>query len=229
MFNSKKEEPEPPAEDRPSILPDWLGERPVSIIGMVCFALLIVLCFFILVPIAISMKDADDNCFLFADSSGFGAASICEYILACAIMLLILCVIRILLLLYKVGNKRISIVSTVAGWFSLYGVHLAILFLDVILLILLLITASMISGGLYHLCNSLFGNRSECAAHDGITLPNDRVNRSFYKTLTFAEGSAWAAFLIWLLVVVYELIIGWRKGTLQPVLSKIKGGPRTSN
>lgn len=211
-------------ESAPSFYPDWAKEaKKVLIAGMICCGVLIIICFFIFIPLAVTMYQTDGNCFLYADTYGYGAGSICDYCIAMAVIFLILCAFRLLLLVYKFFElPEQPIVDKVSKWYSLYGVHLVVLAIDVLLLILLLVMACIVSVGKAHLCSSLFGSQSKCSEHDGVILPTERVNMSFYTALTVSEAASWIGFLLWFAIVIWESYVAWKKDTLKPFISKFR-------
>ncbi|KAK3745464.1 hypothetical protein RRG08_046122 [Elysia crispata] len=214
----------------PEFYPDWATERRVSIFGMICCAALIFISFFIFVPISILMETTGGYCLLYADTYGYGASSICRFTISCSVILLIICVLRLGIYAYKFFNlKENYFINALASWFSLYGVHIVVVIVDTILLLLLLVTACLVSAGTSHLCNSMFGNRNKCFFNNfGVILPDEMVNQSFKKALAIAEGAVWLLFVLWLLVVIFEVVVAYKKKTYKPLLERIRQPIRRS-
>ncbi|GFS00511.1 transmembrane protein 179B [Elysia marginata] len=215
----------------PAFYPEWAKKsKQITIAGMICCGVLIILCLLIFIPLAVTKYEAGGSCFLYADTFGFGASSVCDYCIAIAVVLLILCAGRLGLLVYKFLEKpEHPVIEKASKWFSLYGVHLVIVLIDVALLVLLLVVACLVSVGTAHLCNSLFGSRSKCSDGNGVILPDESVSRSFHTSLSISETAAWIGFLFWLLVVIFEVYVAWKKDTLQPITSRmanLKGGDK---
>ncbi|XP_059178167.1 uncharacterized protein LOC131957390 [Physella acuta] len=186
-----------------------------------CFGMLIILSFFIFVPVAVTMENAGNSCFLYADENGFGALSVCSYCVASAIIFLCICGIRLVVLVIKVTQYTCKLTDQVYSWINVWGIHLFIFILDVLLVVLLLVTACLISVGLSEICTDLFGNREKCSS-DGVDLPNGKTDTTFYKALSFSEGSAWFTFCFWLLVVWGEVFMMWRNGFLSKLTQQMR-------
>lgn len=204
----------------PVSIPTWFSEKRVLVVWIACFGILIVLSFFVFVPVAVSMENAGNNCYLYSDSKGFGTLSVCSYCVASAIIFLCLCGLRLFILVIKVTRFSSKLSDKVYEWVSVWGVHLIIFILDLMMLILLLVTACLISVGLAKICE-LYDGRDRCSSEIGVELPNGQIG-SFYKALSFSEASAWFTFCFWLLVIVAETYIGWKSGSFTELIDKVK-------
>ncbi|CAL1533886.1 unnamed protein product [Lymnaea stagnalis] len=204
----------------PVSIPTCFSEKRVLVVWIACFGILIVLSFFVFVPVAVSMENAGNNCYLYSDSKGFGTLSVCSYCVASAIIFLCLCGLRLLILVIKVTRFSSKLSDKVYEWVSVWGVHLIIFILDLMMLILILVTACLISAGLSKICE-LYDGRDKCSSSKGVELPNGE-NGSFYKALSFSEASAWFTFCFWLLVIVAETYIGWKSGSFSELVTKVR-------
>uniref|UniRef100_A0A2C9L6C0 Uncharacterized protein n=1 Tax=Biomphalaria glabrata TaxID=6526 RepID=A0A2C9L6C0_BIOGL len=202
-------------------IPRQLSEKCVLVIWIACFGVLIILSFFIFVPVAVTMENAGNNCFLYSDSRGFGEYSVCSYCVASAVCFLCLCGLRLIVLVIKIMRYSSSISDRIYECFSVWGVHMTIFILDLLMVILLLVTAALISAGLARICE-LFQDKVSCSSSYGVELPNGEVDTTFYHALRFSEISAWFTFCFWLAVVGVEAYIGWKKGSFKELKNRIK-------
>ncbi|RUS78492.1 hypothetical protein EGW08_013739 [Elysia chlorotica] len=209
-------------ETVPTFYPNWANKKLVHIVGIACCAAVVLGCFCIFIPISVVMHQSEGNCLLYSDTLGYGLLTNCHFVIAITVILLVLCAVRLGVYLYTYLEKEENeVVDKLTSVFSLFGLPLATAILDLLLLFLLLVVACIISVGTAHFCNSLFGSRSACADSNGVFLPSERVNTSFYTALSIAEGAAWICFVIWLLIVACEVYVAWKKETFVPLVTKI--------
>ncbi|CAG5134527.1 unnamed protein product [Candidula unifasciata] len=197
----------------PIKLPSWLSEKWVMSMWIGSFSILVILSCFIFIPVAITMTDTDGNCLLYADSREFGALSVCSYCVAIAVIFLSVCCLRLTLLILKL-TRFSSKIEEAALWFSIWGVHIAIFGLDLLLVLLLLVSSCLLSAGLSRMCEDLFKGRTLCASEYGIELSNGDILKTFYLDLTMAEGAAWMTFVYWSMIVALESLILWKNETI---------------
>ncbi|KAH9509254.1 hypothetical protein Btru_046593 [Bulinus truncatus] len=215
-------------EIQPTIkIPGWVSEKCMLVVWIACFGVLIILSFFVFVPVAVTMENAGNNCFLYSDRQGFGALSVCSYCVASAVIFLCLCGLRLIVLIIKITRYSNKVSDRIYDFVSVWGVHMAIFILDVLMVILLLVTACLISVGLAKICE-MFENKVSCSTEYGIELPGGEVDTTFYKALKFSEGSAWFTFCFWLLVVAAEMYMGWKKGSFTELVSRVKSLKRSN-
>ncbi|BFZ12473.1 hypothetical protein BsWGS_15512 [Bradybaena similaris] len=204
----------------PVKLPTWLSEKWVLAIWIASFSILMILSCFVFIPVAVTMTDTGGNCLLYADSRGFGPKPVCSYCVAVVVKFLCFCGLRLALLVLKL-TKFASKISKVAMWFSIWGVHIALFCLDVLLAIFLLVTSCLLSTGLSMTCQNLFQGRQMCSSDYGVELPNGDVI-TFYEDLSMAEGAAWMTLVYWLIVVVVETLILWKNETFVNTVEQVR-------
>ncbi|XP_005107154.1 uncharacterized protein LOC101860766 [Aplysia californica] len=209
---------------------------------IILYAFIAFFSFFVIVPLGdLRIKFTDDHCsrcLLYSDvvynvsvspdisyfRIRFGEQEVCEYSIAVTSVLCLiypLVVGGIYFYLYRRDSAETRDENKLDLGHCLFLVHVL---LEVAFVLLILVSASMISRGFQHLCESLGAGRDlvpplldSCSDAQNFHSWRGYDGSNFYVTLSVATAGSWFLFLSWLLQALLGLWKLWRLNML-PVL-----------
>lgn len=200
-------------------LPAAVTAKRVTVTTVVLCGILVVLSLVIIVPLALSSKEAGGRCLLYANRGDFGPSSVCSYIHSvAAVFQLMCCLVRAVLTAVVLAGliKKEAFVRVLSSKpvLMVYGI------VDVTACVLTLVSGGLLSHGFTAMCSKIFYPHSDkCGTMEFYSLSTSTFVKNYYKRLEIAQASVWISWMVWILLVLADLVLLWKAD----VLSDLRG------
>lgn len=207
------------------------------------YSLIILSCFFLVIPLGLLQTSFDGNCLLYADfvyehtnssqyvffKLRFGPSSVCDYSLGLSVLFSLIYALFMIggyLFIYFKDRRQNKMDLAHMGFL----VHVLV---EILVSLLVLVSACTISGGFKDLCDDITNtNVPQFQVHSCSDAQNFHDWRgfdgdNFHKCLSVALAGSWFQFVFWLLQTGLGLWKLWRLNMLPVLPDWIK--PRSSS